>query len=46
MLTALEKVVEKDFYEYVACKEVKQRNILRTETNSCTASEQGKNIDC
>lgn len=46
VLTALEKVVEKGFYEYVAFKEVKQGNILRTETNSCTAPEQSKNIDC
>lgn len=37
VLTALEKVVEKGFYKYVAFKEVKQGNILRTETNSCTA---------
>lgn len=45
MLPALEKVVEKGFYEYVALKEVKQGNIIRTETNICTAPEQGKNVD-
>lgn len=42
MLAALEKVVEKVFYEYVAFKEVKQGNILKPDTNSCTAPEQGK----